>query len=273
MRHVALGELLGLPPKSGGLRTKVARNTADIRAFFDSCAACDMLGCHGDPRRLLASHLELIRQHAKLKPSDVVLDIGCGTGHHLRALALEIRRGIGIDLSPGMIDVARADQTQPALQGRLSFQVGNAAERADIPDGSIDLAICIGALEHMLDKVAVAANVYKVLRAGGRFFCLSPDADYIWYRRIAPMLGLATKHLSTDRFLGRKEYEELFQQAGFRQIDVRPWTFIPGGDVAVPIRLLLAGLAKACRCLPTAPLQGGLCVCAWKGVEDENASR
>src|SRR5260370_36233870 len=36
-------------------------------------------------------------------------------------------------------------------------------------DQSIDLAICIGAFEHMLDKRAVLASIYRVLKFGGRF--------------------------------------------------------------------------------------------------------
>jgi hypothetical protein len=83
----------------------------------------------------------------------------------------------------------------------------------------------------MLDKRAVLVSIYRVLRFGGRFFCLAPHAAYVWYRTIAPLLGFATKHLSSDRMLTHGEFSALLDQAGFRRIRSAPWSFIPKGDV------------------------------------------
>ena len=41
----------------------------------------------------------------------------------------------------------------------LTFEVDNAEELKGIADQSVDLAICIGAFEHMLDKRAVLASI------------------------------------------------------------------------------------------------------------------
>jgi hypothetical protein len=112
------------------------------------------------------------------------------------------------------------------------------------------LAICIGSLEHMREKRAVVVNVYRVLRPSGRFFCPIPDGDYIWYRWMAPILGFATKHLSTDRFLGRQEFSEVLEQVGFRKVEINPWTFIPTGDFPVLIRFVV-GRARQNRPLHT----------------------
>jgi lipopolysaccharide transport system permease protein len=72
------------------------------------------------------------------------LDLACGTGRWLeRLLAADLVSGIGIDLSPAMLRVARE---KTAISGRLA--------RADclklpLRDGSFDLAICSFALEHI----------------------------------------------------------------------------------------------------------------------------
>jgi ubiquinone/menaquinone biosynthesis C-methylase UbiE len=58
----------------------------------------------------------------------VVLDLGCGNGHHLLALAPEVARGIGIDVSPGMIALARARLRNSAWKAKITFEVGNAEE-------------------------------------------------------------------------------------------------------------------------------------------------
>jgi ubiquinone/menaquinone biosynthesis C-methylase UbiE len=247
-----------------GVMTTPSYNTTDIRSFFDQCASTGAPEQHGHPQRLLEYRLALLRNLAQPRPIDVVLDLGCGNGHHLLALGPEVARGIGIDVSPGMIELARARLRSAPWKANLTFEVNDAEELKGIADQSIDLAICIGAFEHMLDKRAVLASVHRVLKFGGRFFCLAPDADYVWYRKIAPVLGLATKHLSSDRMLTQHEFSVLLEQAGFRRIRSAPWTFIPRGDVPVPVALLLTLLDTIGRHARLDSLRGGLALCAWK---------
>ena len=163
-----------------------------------------------------------------------------------------------------MIELARARLRSSPWRANLTFEVDNAEELKGIADQSVDLAICIGAFEHMLDKRAVLASIYRVLKFGGRFFCLAPHADYVWYRTIAPLLGFATKHLSSDRMLTRDEFSALLDQAGFRRIRSAPWTFIPKGDVPALVALLLTVLDAIGRHARLDSLRGGLSLCAWK---------
>jgi ubiquinone/menaquinone biosynthesis C-methylase UbiE len=222
-----------------GIVTTPSHNTTDIRSFFDQCASTGFPEEHGHPQRLLEYRLALVRNLARLRPADVVLDLGCGNGHHLIALGPEVARGIGIDVSPGMIELARARLRRAPWRTNLTFEVDNAEELKGIADQSVDLAICIGAFEHMLDKRAVLASTYRVLRFGGRFFRLAPHADYVWYRTIAPLLEFATEHLSSDRMLTHDEFSALLDEAGFHRIRSAPWTFMPKGDVPALVALLL----------------------------------
>jgi ubiquinone/menaquinone biosynthesis C-methylase UbiE len=247
-----------------GVVTTPSFNTADIRSFFNQCASTGFPEEHGHPQRLLEYRLALVRSIARPRPGDVVLDLGCGNGHHLLALGPEVTRGIGIDVSPGMIELARARLRSSPWRSNLTFEVDNAEELKGIADKSVDLAICIGAFEHMLDKRAVLASIYRVLKFGGRFFCLAPHADYISYRTIAPLLGLATKHLSSDRMLTHDEFYALLDQTGFRRVRSTPWTFIPKGDVPALVALLLTALDAIGRRARLDYLRGGLSLCAWK---------
>ncbi|PRB12203.1 class I SAM-dependent methyltransferase [Microbacterium sp. MYb62] len=92
-----------------------------------------------------------------------VLDIATGTGLVLRALARRTK-GLtltGVDISPGMLDIARAELPDAAWID---------AEAASIPidDATIDLATCVTAL-HIIPSVARAAGEWsRVLRPGGR---------------------------------------------------------------------------------------------------------
>lgn len=247
-----------------GVATTPSYSTTDISSFFDRCAATGSPEQHGHAQRLLEYRLALVRSLGLPRSNDVVLDLGCGNGHHLLALGPEISRGIGIDISPGMIELARARLRRVPCRANLTFEVDDAEDLKAIADDSIDLAVCIGALEHMLDKRAVLASIYRGLKPGGRFFCLTLHADYVWYRRIAPLLGVATKHLSSDRMLTRDEFIVLLDQAGFHDIRFAPWTFIPRGDVPAFIGLLLNVLDAIGRLARLDSLRGGLSVCARK---------
>jgi 2-polyprenyl-6-hydroxyphenyl methylase/3-demethylubiquinone-9 3-methyltransferase len=261
--RLAIG--LGVPRLGvarSGVATTPARNTADIQSFFDRCSS-QYAEQHGDADQLLEYRLGLIRAHSGLRESDVVLDVGCGNGHHLLALAPGLAQGIGVDVSPGMIGVARARQTGSLWQHRVRFSVDDGESLASIVPASIDLALCIGALEHMLDKPAVLASIRRVLAPGGRLFCLTPDGAHPWYRAIAPLLGFSTKHLSTDRFLTRAELSALLEEAGFAHARFGSWSFIPKGDMPPALGAFLGGLDAVGRVARLDSLRGGLWVCAY----------
>lgn len=244
--------------------TTSASNIGDVRSFFDQSASTGSPEQHGHAQRLLEYRLTLVRSLARPRPCDVLLDLGCGNGHHLLALGPEVARGIGIDISPGMIELARARLRNSPSSANLAFAVDNAEELRGIADRSVDLVVCIGAFEHMLDKRSVLASIYRVLKWGGRFFCLTLQADYVWYRTIAPLFGVATKHLSSDRMLTQDEFSGLLDEAGFRRSRFTPWTFIPKGDMPAVVALLLTALDALGRHARLDTLRGGLSLCAWK---------
>ncbi len=245
------------------LETKTVSGTADIKEHFDRCAP-EYNEQHGDAARLLEYRLGLIRKHAELGPNDVVLDIGCGPGHHLLALAGEMRRGIGIDLSSGMIEVARKNLLSSAWKERLEFVVENGEALASVPESSVDLALCIGALEHIYHKESVLSAVQRVLKPRGRFFCLTPHGGFLWYRAIAPLLGMKTRHLSTDKFLTRRSFKRMLAEAGFNQVEAGYWEFIPKGDMPAIIGVVVEKLAVVGKLPGMHPFRSGLMVCARK---------
>jgi ubiquinone/menaquinone biosynthesis C-methylase UbiE len=259
------------PPRSKirGVATTPSYSTTDIRSYFDQCASTGSAEQHGHAQRLLEYRLALLRSLARPRSTDVVLDLGCGNGHHLLALGPEIARGIGIDISPGMIELARVRVRNPPRRANLTFKVDDAEELKGIADQSIDLAFCIGAFEHMLDKRAVLTSIYRVLKFGGRFVCLTLDANYVWYRIFAPLLGFSFKHLSSDRMLTRDEFVLLLNQTGFRGIRFAPWTFIPKGDVPAAVALLLTLLDAIGRHARLDSLRGGLSLSAWKQLSNK----
>ena len=92
---------------------------------------------------------------------------------------------------------------------KLQFTVDMAERLDSVADASVDVVFSVGALEHMLDKGRVVANVFRVLKPGGRFICLTPNGQYLWYRWLASLCGLETRHLSTDWYLSRGQLDHL----------------------------------------------------------------
>ncbi len=100
-------------------------------------------------------------------PSDIVVDLGCGTGEFTAQLAELVPQGrvVGIDSDPSMLARARRHE-----DGNLSFVEG-AAEKVDelVDAGSVDLVVS-RAMLHWLAPAArprFFAAVLRVLRPGG----------------------------------------------------------------------------------------------------------
>lgn len=257
-----------MPLPTGALRTPRLRTTVvegrdEARAFFDRIAR-SYHEQHGAASRLLAYRLRLIRRLAGDLTGATVLDVACGPGDHLLDLALVVGRGIGIDFSPAMIAAALERSASARLGANLEFRVDDAERLSSIDDRSVDAVLCIGALEHIADKAAVLRSVARVLRPAGRFVCLTSDADYLWYRRLAPWLGVPTVHLSSDLRLNAEQLRELLHAAGFGGIATRSWTFVPRGDVTPGLGLLLVALDLIGRVTRIPGCRGGLLVSAHK---------
>jgi SAM-dependent methyltransferase len=89
------------------------------------------------------------------------LDAACGTGRHARKLADAGHEVVGVDVSPEMLERARAGLPQ------ATFHEGD-LRALDEPDASFDLVVCGLALAHLPDVGAGVAELARVLRPGGR---------------------------------------------------------------------------------------------------------
>lgn len=95
-------------------------------------------------------------------PGGLVLDVGCGPGRTTGLLAGRGLRVVGIDLSPGMIGVARRDRPD------LDFRVGSMTT-LDLPDGSVAGIVSWWSIIHLpRDVVPQAfAEFHRVLAPSG----------------------------------------------------------------------------------------------------------
>ncbi len=140
---------------------------AYVRALFDQyapkfeTALVDDLGYRGPAllfKAVLAARLA-VRKPAFFKRA---IDLGCGTGLAATAFAREVDHFIGIDLSPRMIERARATRLYAQLEVADMVQ-----GLRDKPDASADLVLAADAMVYQSDLAPLLREVKRVLVSGG----------------------------------------------------------------------------------------------------------
>ena len=246
------------------LTTRIIRDHSELIAYFNKLALA-YAEAHGDADRLLEYRLGLILRCCEGR-SGVLLEIGCGTAVHLVKLASTFSHLIGADISSGMVDAAWQRLHTSPYRDRIELRVDPAEELRTVDDASVDVVLCVGALEHMLDQGLVVRQVSRVLKSEGVFVLLTPNGRYCWYTLVAPLLGWSTRHLSTDRFLGRREAISLLQFGGLRLTGWDFWTFIPKADMPRWTGAILEVLDRVGRICRLGICRGGLILTASRGV-------
>jgi arsenite methyltransferase len=104
-----------------------------------------------------------------IEPGAVVLDLGCGAGTDLLIAAQmtgAAGRAIGVDMTPAMLDRARASARAMGLENVELHEA--LIESLPLEDESVDVVISNGVIDLVPDKDAVFAEIDRVLRPGGR---------------------------------------------------------------------------------------------------------
>lgn len=168
-------------------------------------------------------HAEQILDRLALQSGELVLDIGCGTGYLLREI---VRRfpgvcGVGLDLTPAMIEEARK---KAASEGLSALQFGC----ADWEDAGFDVdaflearrpncVVCANAFHYFSSPQAALEKMRSVLVPGGR--------AWVWERAregsaLTAVWGCLHRYVIRDhvRFYRTEVLLEMMRNAGFEQV-------------------------------------------------------
>lgn len=119
---------------------------------------------------------------SRLRPTDRVLELGCGYGRVLAGIAAKARCAVGIDTSIGSLILARRE-----LGGTLRFRllVMDAAHLG-FGSGVFDHVVCVqnGISAFHLDQRQLIGEAIRVTRPGGTVL-FSSYADAFWEDRLA----------------------------------------------------------------------------------------
>ena len=142
-----------------------------------------------------------------IPPGMRVLEAGCGQGDLLASLAPS--RGVGVDLSPAMIERARARHPH------LEFVCGDAHDFD--PGETFDYVICSDLLNDIWDVQRVLENLGRACHPGTRLVLNSYNRLWEVPRAAAARLGLA-KPMLTQNWLTAADVVNLLYLSGFEAI-------------------------------------------------------
>ena len=148
-------------------------------------------------------------------PDKAVLEIGCGTGELLAAL--RPARGVGIDLSSAMVEIARGNQP------RLEFRVGNAEDPALLNEieGPFDFIILSDTIGYFEDCQALLAALLPLTAAHTRIIIAYYSRLWVPLLRLGERLAQKMPH-SSENWLSTGDTVNLLTLAGYEVVS-REW--------------------------------------------------
>ena len=128
-----------------------------------------------------------------LPPTAHILELGCGTGVVLRALAR--RTGfsghlVGVDQSPALIAAARRLAAEEGVDRCIEFQVGD-VHHLSVADSSFDAAIAHTLVSHVADPLMVLKEAARVVRPGGSVAIFDGDFASLTFAHPDPAFAKA----------------------------------------------------------------------------------
>ena len=138
---------------------------SEIASRYDLVTA---LFSYGQDRRWKKKLVRL----AEIQPHHIVLDLACGTGDITFMLGKTVTTGkvIGVDITPGMIEIACRKRDQLGMGG-VSFEIGDVT-RLSFPQNHFDRITVGYGLRNVPDIACLLSEIHRMLKPGGLFLSL-----------------------------------------------------------------------------------------------------
>ena len=125
-----------------------------------------------------------------------VAEICCGRGEAFELIGHQVETGIGVDISPSMLDEAARLHSG---NSRLKFVQGDATN-LPLKDAKFDHVFMFGGIHHVNDRHSLFCEIERILKPGGIFYYREPVSDFVLWRflrsiiyRLSPALDEKTE--------------------------------------------------------------------------------
>jgi demethylmenaquinone methyltransferase/2-methoxy-6-polyprenyl-1,4-benzoquinol methylase len=176
--------------------------------------------------------------------AETILDIATGTGDLAIKFASEIQKSkvTGLDLSEGMLSVARKKVVNAAFSDRLTFIKGD-SEALPFEDNSFDAITVSFGVRNFENLEKGLSEILRVLKIGGLFVVLETSVPtkfpfkqgyYAYSKGVLPIIGrlfskdkVAYSYLSksASKFPHGEALNNILMKIGFKEVKNKPQTF------------------------------------------------
>ncbi|MGO1245016.1 MAG: bifunctional demethylmenaquinone methyltransferase/2-methoxy-6-polyprenyl-1,4-benzoquinol methylase UbiE [Sphingobacterium sp.] len=223
--------------KEGGKKEQVADMFNNISKTYDVLNRLMTMGIDTIWRKKAIKLLKSIQPQ-------LLLDVATGTGDFaIESLRiLEPKKIIGIDISSGMLEVAKEKIAKKGLQDRIEVQLGD-SEKLQFEDNTFDAVTVAFGVRNFENLEKGLADIHRVLRPGGKAVILElsnpskfpiKQLYHFYFHKFTPALGkLISKDSSAYSYLPESvanfpdgaRFAAITSKVGFKDTIVRPQTF------------------------------------------------
>ena len=166
------------------------------------------------PEREQEEQTRKLLKNMDLRETDVIADIGAGSGYHVFRMAKKAKKGtiFAVDIQPEMLK-AIEDKRSNKQKDQILTILGE-EQSTNLPPNAIDKVLMVDVYHEFSHPVEMLASIWQALKPGGLVYLIE-------YRAEDPMVPIKKVHKMTEAQAAKE-----FEAAGFKlqeNIDNLPW--------------------------------------------------
>lgn len=147
--------------------------------------------------------------------TELVLDLGCGSGLQTCCLASKVRKVVGIDIC----DLAKAEEKARRIRGKVAVEfLRTRVQDAAFPDGMFDKIFSFCVIEHIPEYWEILQKCSALLKHQGELIISVDSLETI----PSEIKAVHAKEHAVSHYFQCEELRNLLQELLFRDVDVQP---------------------------------------------------